>query len=447
MHNWFNTLAILALALYLVRSRITKFHQRFRSMYKTVEFGFREKCVKAATMRWLDFILLTFVTTFTVVCFDSWFQVLRLSPKLTQILYPKFDEWLILAAIVLVLIVFAYPFAKFMRLRYVTTLRSYPPTWLSILIAFVFIALVLHFDFWDVFWTSVLLLSVVITIGTLDYLLSVRTGSSLSQDNSEMPTNANISENMDALFEWVNNDFPIDHPLNDVFGISDKAKATARMIASNEFKSLGVIGEFGVGKTSFINLVEFHLLHGEINRELYDQRKSWSLARFLLGIPPVPRFLFVRAEMWGLLSDSAEKFVLSAVINSLSRYADCLQITSIPQKYAELVRGDGLGLLSAIIHFSGSGSPLEQLQRLEPILSACNIRLIIVVEDLDRNIGRPSISYNQNAVTNVPSSSIEFQTSLTSAPAKDKLTEFQALLDAVKKVDGLSFIFCSGPAR
>ena len=404
--------------------------------------GFGEQAVLKSIARWLGVGLLATVSASVVLVFSI--PLIHLQ-KIVISYLPKLNEWLVFGAFVLVLIVIAFPFAKFLRLRHFKTFLSYPPTWLSAFLAFLIASVLLKFDLSVIFWTAALFFAGVILIGTLDYLVSKWREKESPGNRGEEALDANITESMDALFAWINHDIPISHPRDDVFELSNKAIAAARTIASNEFRSLGVVGDFGVGKSSFLNLVEHHLLHGIVNDELRDQYSTRSFARLLFGIPSVPKYVFVRAGMWGLLNNSAEKFVLSAVINSLSQHVDCMRVASMPEKYAGLIRGDKTGLLNAIMFFCGSGSPTEQLQKLEPILAACNVRLIIVIEDLDRNIGQPSIAYNQNAVTNVPDGSIEFNTSLATTLTQSKLVEFEALLDAVKKVEGLSFVFCAGP--
>jgi hypothetical protein len=83
---------------------------------------------------------------------------------------------------------------------------------------------------------------------------------------------------------------------------------------------------------------------------------------------------------------SASEHILSAVIYKLSKRVDCLALSGLPQSYrAALSKGDGFvnRIFGAL--FGLGDDPVKLLRRLDPVLLAANARLVIFIEDVDRN--------------------------------------------------------------
>ncbi len=90
---------------------------------------------------------------------------------------------------------------------------------------------------------------------------------------------------------------------------------------------------------------------------------------------------------------------------------------TLPDRYVQAFKGTGSGWINLPLTLSSAEDPTEQLRRLEPILEALNARLVMVVEDIDRNSDGSEGSVDKKI-------------------ARD----LQAMLDRLRDVEGISFI-------
>jgi hypothetical protein len=92
-------------------------------------------------------------------------------------------------------------------------------------------------------------------------------------------------------------------------------------------------------------------------------------------------------DAWGLQNGpGVPEYVLSRVVESISEYLDCLGLVDLPAHYRDAIIGGGstwARILGSL--FVRSSSPVELLRRLDPILEAANARVVIFVQDVDRN--------------------------------------------------------------
>lgn len=172
------------------------------------------------------------------------------------------------------------------------------------------------------------------------------------------------------LEQWVMRDDPIARPEQDRFEMRDVARRMARRFRENGLGqsgvSMGLIGPFGSGKTSIVNL---------IRQDLEGLRDSKE-----------PHVWMCETSCWGF-NDSAAALhrILSAVVKTIGEFVDCSVIRKMPDAYGEaLAAGSETShLLGRLI--GGERDPAKQLGHLTPILMAANARLLIVLEDIDRN--------------------------------------------------------------
>ena len=162
----------------------------------------------------------------------------------------------------------------------------------------------------------------------------------------------------DASWQWLDEEKPISSREQDRFGIFQKAELIAKRFGNQPEACIGIVGPFGAGKTSLINLVRNEL---------------------------DPRFLVVPVSCWGFENASkAEEHILSQIIIGLNEKVDCLGIRHLPQHYLRSVMS-GLSWFGAALHtFLSPKSPRDRLKQLSPILRASNIHLILALEDIDR---------------------------------------------------------------
>lgn len=172
------------------------------------------------------------------------------------------------------------------------------------------------------------------------------------------------------LWSWLDSDKEIVHPNQDRFGFNRVAQRVAQHLRAAQVgeetePAVIILGEFGSGKSTIVRLVQHDLCAAD---------------------GPVPRtVLFGLAEYTN--AGSAISGLLDAIIDALKKDVDVTSIRGVPHEYATLVRAGG-GLVAAVGEAMGSRStPHELLDRIEQVLVATEIRLVIAIEDFGRYRG------------------------------------------------------------
>ncbi len=93
-----------------------------------------------------------------------------------------------------------------------------------------------------------------------------------------------------------------------------------------------------------------------------------------------------KINCWGFEDSSkAQEIILKQAIESLSNHVDCFSTYRIPRKYVNAISKINKYAGIFISVFGSPTDPSVNLRRISPILIAVNARLIIVIEDTDRN--------------------------------------------------------------
>ncbi|MCA9032108.1 MAG: hypothetical protein KDA66_14930, partial [Planctomycetaceae bacterium] len=163
---------------------------------------------------------------------------------------------------------------------------------------------------------------------------------------------------------WIEKEVPITSLMEDKLDRNVYVNRIVRALASNApLLNVGVVGEFGAGKTSLV----------EISLDKLQETMKWKT--------------IIRCEVsaWGFENAQALiGHVLEESVQKLGEYVDTSAIRQLPDEFL-LALGDVSPLGRAVASIMKSGvEPVAVLKRLSPILEAINARLIIVVEDLDR---------------------------------------------------------------
>lgn len=197
------------------------------------------------------------------------------------------------------------------------------------------------------------------------------------------PSNGNNAElkslidNDRELLLWLEQEEPIKYPSQDRFGLSCIARRISRELLS-ELRTVGVIGPYGVGKSSLFNLIEYYLT---CKKELIG---SEHCAR---AVQESRRIIFCRIDGWGRYKGSVAQQILTIAINRLSNEMDCLSILTVPANYRASLsasKGSLTSILSALLHTDEE--PSKTLERLDKLLKTANIQFIFLLEDFDRSI-------------------------------------------------------------
>jgi len=173
-----------------------------------------------------------------------------------------------------------------------------------------------------------------------------------------------------SLYEWLSSESPIHHVSQDLFGAEKRASCIVKALLKDRQNRNGkqlrqtvvIQGEFGSGKSSIVKIVE---------------SKMQSLIE--------DKCIFVRVTCWGFSSAAVQEHILERIINELSYEVDCLGLRPVPSDYVEAISKTNSWIAAAFRFFSVSPEPVDHLKRLTPILEAICSRLVVIIEDTDRN--------------------------------------------------------------
>lgn len=248
-------------------------------------------------------------------------------------------------------------------------LFHYPPTVIAVPIGIFFLALLL-------FATgskSSILLGFIALISVLLSLIAFCFAPAPKEQQKIPLSNIKVSLeklSLEQLLDWASTESSIRDESQDFFGAKEMAQRvwealqTERKDGSDrELQQTVVIqGPFGAGKSSIIQLLK-------------------GIAYASAG----KKYIFVHVNCWGFSSIAAQEHILEQAIDELSKLVDCNAIKQMPKEYSDAI-SDSSSWLGAIISvFNATKSPEKQLNRFTPILRAIDSRLVIVVEDTDRN--------------------------------------------------------------
>jgi hypothetical protein len=112
----------------------------------------------------------------------------------------------------------------------------------------------------------------------------------------------------------------------------------------------------------------------------------------------------------------------------------------MPEKYLAAIKGVAPAWIHASFVIASADSPSQQLKRLDPLLEAINARLVVFIEDLDRNIEMPDISLVQSVKNEGANIRCEFHNDLAARPNGLLFLELESLLDRMADAKRVSFV-------
>jgi DNA polymerase III delta prime subunit len=160
----------------------------------------------------------------------------------------------------------------------------------------------------------------------------------------------------------------------------------------NKAKSTRILicGPFGVGKTTAINLA-------------VDKLKNKK---------ELPKLVHCNIDLWGVEAESIIQYVLDEVLIALGTEIDMCKFRSLPLHYITAMNAGNTSskIFAAFMH--KPTSPDALLKSLNDVINAANLRLLVTIQDLDRN-----------------------------QKALDSLHALAGLLDRLEELQGIDYIF------
>ncbi len=257
------------------------------------------------------------------------------------------------------------------RWKHFECLRSYPPLVISI-----FIGLLLY-EIWPRLDSGILrsnseeaipfyllpssYVLVLVLIGILQKTTRDAKNTVTNVDEGDGKHPVSDQHSWDDYEEWLANDDPIDQQKKDWFGHREIAQACYNRLIDGGH-SIALHGPYGAGKTTICRMVE------------------------RLSIESEQRFIFATVSCWGFESSaSAQQHILDAILSVVCERVDSLRLQGLPKRYIDAIADHSKPAASILRLFQTAGNPVELLSAFEPVLKATNQRLILVIEDLDRN--------------------------------------------------------------
>lgn len=138
------------------------------------------------------------------------------------------------------------------------------------------------------------------------------------------------------------------------------------VITSNEnadSRGIAIIGPFGIGKSSVINMTL-----SEIQMAFHS-------------------YIPCRINSWGTYSseEQIQKYLIEQVIYSLGKVTSTTSLSGLPSKYIQTLKGAQSLWLDILPIFDNHSSPGSQLAEIDDLLATLKLKIIVIIEDLDRN--------------------------------------------------------------
>jgi hypothetical protein len=204
----------------------------------------------------------------------------------------------------------------------------------------------------------------------------------------------------DALSAWLKSEKPIKEPQDDMFRMAPIARRLCRIAmedGDSRFAAMTLEGPYGAGKTSILKLMEYYI------KNLLPQSKAKHRRKLIT----------CRADTWGTDASSAPRLILDAAIKELQKYVDCTALAAVPRHYRQAMQASSVGFLGIVAALLRSDiNPRTVLERMDTVATAANLRLLIFIEDADRD-----------------------------DPDGSRLHAINALLDGLHELESISFIF------
>jgi hypothetical protein len=248
---------------------------------------------------------------------------------------------------------------------------KYPPFWLAAVIDLLIIWLFQYYtsksSSWvtsveALFWIfSIALISAIVSVG---YYKIIKYIYGKDNNDSEQVTE---KDNIKSLLQWIEKEKPIKTPFQDRLNTKVIADRIAEVLSKSPLITISVVGGYGTGKSSILKMVQNYLKSNEA-----EKKQNSSV-------------ILVDVCGWGLQKGTAAETILKQVVQACSEHVDCFGLSNLPAQYAASI-GTVSGWSKALSSLmSISYDPMTALERMDSILLAINKKVIIFLEDLDRN--------------------------------------------------------------
>lgn len=357
--------------------------------------------------RWLDMMCLLAIALTICVILSSHIESCAMKIYLTTLLYPDWVRVLINSLMVIIIWKILFQLGGYrVKVPSLSLFFKYPPTWF-----FGVLGSVLYLYIFLFFRYQILIDFRGFGLSIFSFILGITIVSIYSFKMPKKPAASDIEcirsnsfdeliSNPEHLIHWIEHEKPID----DLFCFSIISERVTGLLRSENIQTIGIVGPYGCGKSSLINLIETSL------KDPFQPQNKRN-EKIFKG-----NFLTCQVDGWGRSKNSIAHQILEIAVRRISLEVDCLSIVTLPSGYQKVLSGSNNTIAAIVsILLSSEKDPIDILKKMDAILKTINTRLVIILEDLDRNISKDSI---------------------------DK--EMPSLLDRLKCLEQVSFILAIG---
>jgi hypothetical protein len=353
------------------------------------------RVVKARLNRWAELVLLTVIGSFALALFGSRIFVVVDDFILKVAAKEDYDSALnYLSIAIFITIGFLHYFLR-TRISHLEHILKYPPLPCVVMFSFLVAPLwplpfesaggIIKGD-----WGLAIFCSITSAVVWLLYAKCFSFFDQYFSSGNDREVEAQDSPELDEnpLVRWLHQHDAIHDRKLDLFDHTIVSDRLAKRL-QEKAQSMALLGLYGAGKSSVCQMLE---------------QKSEDI--------------FVTVSCWGFSSsEKIQGILLERILEELAKHVDCFNIRTLPDHYIKAIGGYSSCLDSLLKLVSHNKTPPSEIERLSPILSAINKRIVVVIEDLDRN---------QEGF---------------------KLSQIQALLMQLKHVKEVSFILAISPSQ
>lgn len=176
----------------------------------------------------------------------------------------------------------------------------------------------------------------------------------------------------ERILEWISDDEAVTTLGHALFGHREIARRIADRIVTSvkspeRAATTAVVGELGSGKTTLGRLVSEQLI---------------------MRGTAAPQVTLAEISVWGFETpEAAVRGIVNRLLRMIDERASTLGLRGIPGAYVRIIEaGGGVWSRMAAIFRDGSG-PSDVLQRIDDVLAAIDVHVVLWVEDLERFAG------------------------------------------------------------
>lgn len=388
------------------------------------------KSIEPSFKRWFDVIILSAIAVSICLLFSPSLQSagVTLTNLLNRFRWPAHLVFLSGVISLLWLIIIKLGGVRLSDLRSSNTLR-YPPIWIPMLIGSISYVWVRRYVYasssnevsleWLSFAvTSIAILAGIVFTGVCYRVLAHEEKSTIK--TRKITSLASMGNDFDALvqdpkklIEWFKKETPVEDPNEDYFDLSIYARRVAGILRESPLKTIAIAGPYGCGKSSILKMIDFYLFEADQPDGLAQSPENGH------SYVNPKKIISCSVSGWGFHEHKIAEYILLSAVKKLSEHVDCVGLADLPSHYQAAISSPVSMWAKAIASLlKKSADPMDVLRQMDYVLSSIGKRLVVYIEDLDRN-------FNDESFWN----------------------EAISLLDRLKDLDHVSFILAIGTPK